>query len=72
MEKVFDVTALPRPKSGTPVFVCMRILRRSWDFMVGTPLTKNFQFALFDIVSQTAEVVRPLCMSTISDIAIIA
>ncbi|KAE9379665.1 hypothetical protein N431DRAFT_478620 [Stipitochalara longipes BDJ] len=62
-KKVFNAAAVRKVQgdgsvqadqiSSTPVDVCMRILRRSWDFM-------------------PAEIVRPLCMSTISDIAVIA
>jgi len=68
MKKVFDVAAVQKVQrqggaqtkhlSGTPVVVCMRILRRSWDFMVmdsvtdirpNCMLTKNYsRLRLFD------------------------
>lgn len=80
IETVFHKAAVQRVQGGqgsglsrvsaTPVVVCMRILRRSWDFMVWIP-EQYVIAALFNEHTKPDEVVRPLCMSTIFDIAVI-
>ncbi|KAH8813027.1 hypothetical protein F5884DRAFT_320838 [Xylogone sp. PMI_703] len=52
-KQIPNQTSLPNQICATPAVVCMRILRRSWDFMP------------FDVV-------RPVCVTTISDIAVLA
>lgn len=82
IQRVFEAAAVQKaqgegdkqadPMSSTPVGLCMHILRRSWDFMVSYFQRELVKLTLFDVTSQPAEVVRPLCMSTVFDIAVIA